>query len=495
MKTMNQPIRLLTLLLATSLPATAYNAEVPGPLPMPLSLEDAVLMALEDNPDLLVQAFEPLVAGSFLQRERARFAPVVFASASRRESRSSETARATGEQFDAEVEQFRLAGGVSKPLATGSEVALQMMHASEISNRAPDQEESRASLSFTQALLQGGGRTVNLAGVRRAEFGLAISEAELRGYTEFILAETEAAYWRFWLATETIDIARQALDVAQQQLHDVEQRIEVGQLARNEAAVAQAEVARRRQTLIDAQADLVRRRIELGMLIAPAQPHFHVRPSSTPDVPSVDETDTPDMRIELADQNRADLQEARYRLEQSKLDTVITRNGLLPRLEFFAELSKSGFGASASDAWADLNGNSYDWQTGLRFRHPLGRTQEKALDAESRFREAQARQAIENLRQQIAAGVHLALNELKRAQEQVDASAETHRLQIQTVESEVERFQVGTGTALMVAQAQRDLLSSMVAEKQAVVQARLALLQLYRAEGSLLARRGIRLDP
>ncbi len=448
-------------------------------------------MALEDNPDLLVQAYEPLVAGTFLLREQARFAPSIFAAASRRENRSSETARATGEQFDAEIEQFQLSGGISRPFSTGTDVTFELLQASESSNRAPDQEESRASLSFTQALLQGAGRSVNLAGIRRAEFGLAISKAELHGYTEFILAETETAYWRFWLATETIEIARQALEVAQQQLHDVEQRIEVGQLARNEAAVAQAEVARRRQTLIDAQADLVRRRIELVMLIAPSDPGFLVQPSSTPTVPWVDEADTLAMRIDLANQSRADLQEAHFRLEQRTLDTVVTRNGLLPRLEFFAELSKSGFGATASDAWSDIGGHSYDWRTGIRFRRTLGPRPERALDDEARFRQAQAQQAVENLRQQIAADVQLALNELQRAQKQVDASAETRRLQVQTVESEVERFQVGTGTALMVAQAQRDLLGSMVAEKQAIVQARLALLQLYRAEGSLLARRGL----
>jgi outer membrane protein TolC len=43
-----------------------------------------------------------------------------------------------------------------------------------------------------------------------------------------------------------------------------------------------------------------------------------------------------------------------------------------------------------------------------------------------------------------------------------------------------------------VAQAQRDLLVSQIAEVEAIVNYRIALVRLYLAEGSLLERRGIR---
>ena len=50
---------------------------------------------------------------------------------------------------------------------------------------------------------------------------------------------------------------------------------------------------------------------------------------------------------------------------------------------------------------------------------------------------------------------------------------------------------MGTGTALLVAQAQRDLLAARINEVQAVIGYRIALVRLYQAEGSLLERRGI----
>jgi outer membrane protein len=458
---------------------------------MPLELEDAVLMALDANPDLQVQAFGPLIAGTFLQRERARFSPELFAEASQRGIRSAETDRATGETFDSEIEQLRLRGGINQTLSTGTDITLAASQTADSSTRVPDQEEARLSLSFTQALLQGAGRQVNLAGVEKARLDLEISEAELRAYTESLLASVERAYWRFWLAGETIAIASQALEVAEKQLADMQQRIAVGQLARNEEAVARAEVARRRQTLIDARADTIKRRIELLALIAPHQLDATYHPVTIPETPDEESDTSIGERIALAETSRSDLQEARLRLQQRRLDTVVTRNGRLPRLDFFAELDKAGYGTDMGAAWSDLGGNRYDVQAGLRLRYTPGQSADKARDAEARFRQEQAEAAIENLRLQIASRVRIARYELRRAIQQIEASAETRQHQQSTVEAEVERFQVGAGTALLVAQAQRDLLAVLIAEKQAIVQARLALLDLYLAEGSFLDRRGI----
>jgi outer membrane protein TolC len=50
---------------------------------------------------------------------------------------------------------------------------------------------------------------------------------------------------------------------------------------------------------------------------------------------------------------------------------------------------------------------------------------------------------------------------------------------------------VGRSTAFLVSQAQRDLLSSQIAEVRAVANYLKALVALYTLEGSLLERRGI----
>jgi outer membrane protein TolC len=90
--------------------------------------------------------------------------------------------------------------------------------------------------------------------------------------------------------------------------------------------------------------------------------------------------------------------------------------------------------------------------------------------------------------------VRLAVNEVERARRQISATAATRELQEQVVASEMERFDVGASTTLLVAQAQRDLLASRIAEVEAVVNYRIALIELYLVEGSLLERRGVRIE-
>ena len=481
-----------TLPTPTEIAAPPRAEAVPTPVPETLSLEEAVRRALLHHPDLRIHEFGPLIAGTFLRREEARFAPELFGEGSRREIRSTETARATGEQFNAEIEQTRFQAGLRQPLSSGTELQLSALQLSETSNRAPGQDEARLSLSLTQALLQGRGRETNLLAVRRARLDLDISEAELSAFTEAVVAEVETAYWNLWLARQTIRISENALAVAEKQLQELRTRIEVGNLPRNEEAVALTEVSRRQQILIDARANLTARQIQLLQQIAPNQASAaSLMPESTPQLPTPDPQDTPDDHTRLALQTRFDLREAQLRAQQHRLDTQLTRNGLLPRLDFFANLSKTGFGPDSSAAWSDLDGEGYDVQAGLRLQRTLGNRPEDSRHLEALFRQAQADLAIENLKHRIRSEVHLAHNELERARQQIDAAAETRRLQELTVAAEIERFEAGSGTALMVAQAQRDLLSAQIEEQRARVQARLALLRLHRTDGTLLDRRGI----
>ena len=75
--------------------------------------------------------------------------------------------------------------------------------------------------------------------------------------------------------------------------------------------------------------------------------------------------------------------------------------------------------------------------------------------------------------------------------EQIAATAASRIAQETTATVEQEKFRVGKSTSLLVAQAQRDLLTAQIAEVQAVVNHLKALTALYRLEGSLLTRRFI----
>ena len=87
--------------------------------------------------------------------------------------------------------------------------------------------------------------------------------------------------------------------------------------------------------------------------------------------------------------------------------------------------------------------------------------------------------------------VRSAYVEIGRTRAQIDATAATRKLQEQTELVETEKFRVGRSNTLLVAQAQRDLLTAQLNEAQAKISYLKAIVNLYRLEGTLLERRGV----
>jgi len=363
------------------------------------------------------------------------------------------------------------------------------------SNRTPEEQQARIGLTITQSLLQGFGPAVNLVSLRQAELDTAASLYELRGMAEALVAETETAYWHFVLAGKEIAIFEESLAIAKQQLEEIEQQISVGLLPEVEAAAARAEVAHREQALIDARSLLEKRRLELLRRINPKENNgftIEIKATSEPVIQAEPISDL-DQRIEVARHFRPDLNEARLRLQQDRLEIILTRRGLLPDMELFFTLGRSGYANEFSESFKEIDGNRFDLAGGLRASYALGNRTARGADVSSRASRRQAAEAVANLTQLVDLDVRLAVNEVERTRQQITASRATRILQEQALEAEKERFKVGASTSLLIARAQRDLLAASIAEVEAVLNYRVALVRLYLAEGSLLERRGVTL--
>lgn len=481
---------ILALLLTVPIPSIAASDET-----LRLSVEDVALLVLQHNRDLRVRRLEPVIAGTFEKLERGAFDPELFAEFDYARERASETSRSTGTRYDVDGRDTSAVAGLRQYLPTGTTLEASVTQSRSVSNRSPEQQMARVGLTLTQALLRGLGPTINLANVRGAELGTVASRYELRAFTEALLAEAETAYWHYVLAEEQIAIFESSLAVARQQLEETVLRIEVGLLPEIEAAAARTEVARREQALIDARSQQEERRLRLLRLVDPANGDGYERPIATTSSPRTEPTPLKDLaeRLRLAEKMRPDLNEARMQLQQQRLETVVTRNGLLPRLDFFITLGKTGYADTFADTFGDLDGKTYDLAAGLSLSHAIGNRTAGARHEAAVVTHRQAKHAVENLRHLVLLDVRLAANELERARQQIVASTTTRSLQEETLAAEQERFAAGTSTNLQVAGAQRDLLASQIAEVEAIINYRIALLEQYLAEGSLLERRGIAL--
>jgi outer membrane protein TolC len=139
----------------------------------------------------------------------------------------------------------------------------------------------------------------------------------------------------------------------------------------------------------------------------------------------------------------------------------------------------------------DVTGHGYDMGLGIQIEYPLFNRGAKAAHRRATLQLEQSGKALDNLSQIIQIDVRKAHIEVERTRKQIAASSATREFQQEKLRIETEKFRVGRSTNFMVAQAQRDLLLSRINEVEAVVDYLKALVDFYRLEGSLLARRGI----
>jgi outer membrane protein TolC len=463
------------------------------PAPLTLTLQEAVLMSLKNNRALMVEQLNPSIQKTYEDQERAAFDPLVEGDISLERSQK-ESQSASGVR---EVTTDTSAIGLSLQefFPTGTFVELRAdTKRTDYSLYSEPYTETALSLSLNQPLLRGFGRDVNLVGVRQAAIETDISQYELRGYIENLVATVENTYWDYGLAQRQVEIVQESLKLAEQQLAETREMITVGTMAEAELVAGQAEVATQRQDLINARSAMAVSRLKLLRLLSPSGDDLWERSVALVHQPQLPEARLGDVgdHVATALKMRPEVNQAKLAMQREDLELVQTRNGLLPQMDFFINLGKSGYAESFGDSVGDLSGDNYYAAGGLSFEFPLKNKKARAIHQRATLRRDQAVSALDNLNQLVAMDVRVSYIEVERTREQIDASRATRKYQQENLRIETEKFRVGKSTSLLVAQVQRDFLAGRINEVQAVVNYLKALTDFYRLEGSLLTSRGIK---
>ena len=474
-------------------PVDANNATITkGPLE--IGIQKAILLAMENNRSLVVERMKPEISRTFEKEEVAIFDPLLGAEVSNRRSVADRLSRAGSSTESQTVDSITGLISLNKLFPTGTSVGLQGSTSYTDSSLYSDTfTSSRLGFTVTQALLQGMDICANLARIHQARIESLISEYELRGFMEVLLEEVESKFWDYALAQRQIEIYTNSLNLAEKQMDEVQERINIGQLAETELAAAQAEVALRRENLINARSDLAKERLNLLRLLNPSQNinwNRDIILEYQTSLPSV-ELDNVEQHVQVALKMRPELNQARLQMQQGDLEVIKTKNGLLPKMDFFITFGKTGYADTFNRATNNIFGDSYDVIGGLVFEYPPINQSARARYSRAVISRHQLLEALKNLTQLVQVDVRSAYIEATRTSEQIAATAATRNFQEEKLRTETEKFRVGKSTSLLVAQAQRDLLASQIAEIQTFANYLKALVALYRLEGSLLQRRGI----
>jgi len=473
-------------------PVDANAAATEGPLK--IDIHRAILLAMENNRSLIVERMNPQISGTFEKEELAVFDPLLSAEVSDRRSVAERLSRAGRGIESQTVDAVTGLISLGTLFPTGTSLELEGSTTYTDSSLYSDTFTSnRLGFTVTQALLQGMDIRANLARVNQARLDILISQYELRGFTEILLEEVESKFWDYALAQRQIEIYTDSLNLAEKQMAEAQERINVGRLAETELAAAQAEVALRRENLINARSNAARECLNLLRLLNPPPSvdwNREIILEYQTLLPSI-ELDNVEQHVQVALKMRPDLNQARLQIRRGDLEVVKTKNGLLPRMDAFISFGKTGYADTFNRATSNVDGDSYDVTFGLIFAYPPANQAARARYSRATISKQQLLSALENFIQLVQVDVRSAYIEVTRAREQITATAATRNLQEEKLRVETEKFRVGKSTSLLVAQAQRDLVASQIAEIQAFANYLKALVALYRLEGSLLSRRGV----
>ncbi|MGB2635043.1 MAG: TolC family protein [Candidatus Acidiferrum sp.] len=353
---------------------------------MPLSLQDAIALALENSMDIVVQRYTPWMADVSLLKARAGGygygtpgSIAVGSTANLPELYYDPVLTQTLQFADATIpiaNPFISGLGASgsttsaQPLfshtavyntsyyqsfATGSSLSVSWDNtraSSTADNFFNPYVQSSVNIGFQQQLLAGAGRFVNRRNIIIAENNRKIADLQFAQQAITTVTSTITAYWELVYARENVKVQQQAVTVSEKLYNDNKKQLEIGTMAPLDVTRAESELATDRQNLIVARTIQLQDELTLKNYIAkdPTASNLldvEIVPTDKPESPATVETSSFADAVKEAFQKRPDLQEQYFNLKNAQLDVKFTRNALLPTATLGVQYSSNGLAGNS----------------------------------------------------------------------------------------------------------------------------------------------------
>ena len=458
-----------------------------GATERPMTIDDAVAMALEQNLDLQVQRINPQIRDLDIAVSRAGYTPNLSATtnlvdqtqppASLLAGNTSQltTGRST---FDLGVVQQTPWYGGSYNFSWGNGRTT----TNNIYTSFDPQLTATISASYTQPLL----RNFKIDGIRQqllvSQKNREIADTQLQQSISNTVRSVRNAYYDLMYAIGNLNVQRQSLELAQQSLKDNRARVEIGTMAPLDIVQAEAEVATREEAVIIAEAAIERQQDAVRALVFnPKSADFWTARI----VPTESVTFQPtavdiDSAVQNALSQRTDLAVARKNLEANDVNIRYFNNQSLPDVNAsvnYAAQAIGGVGLRRGPGdgllpgpiigtversyWDTLGtmwaGDFPGWTFTLDVTYPIGRSTSEANLARSRLQQSQQLRSLEALQLDVATQVREAGRNVQTNAKRVEATRASRALAEKRLEAEEKKYQAGMTSSFFVLQAQRDL--------------------------------------
>jgi hydrophobic/amphiphilic exporter-1 (mainly G- bacteria), HAE1 family len=473
-----------------------------------LTRDEAVRMAVENNPDLAVTRFEPGVNDARVSAARAVFLPT-FTSSVLRNSNQLPPANLFSGEAGIRTDYWSGNAGVTHQLPWGgasydvSFISQRTTTDNPFTSFTPSLTSALQAI-FTQPLLRSFKTDPLRTQVEIAHRNRDIADIQVRERTAQVSADAEAAYWGLVTALASVEVQQRSLDLALELERTNRARVDVGQSPPLDLVAARAEVAQRRENLIIARTTALQSEDALRTLIVDPKraDYWSIRLDPAERQPGVTGPPDVDTAVRRALGERSDIAQQRKQIENSDTNIALARNQTLPDLRAQATYLTNGQGGSRllrTDGFPGtiigtqntsygsvlnqvLTSDFPTWTVGLTLSYPLGHSADQANLARARIERDQAAARVRSLELSVVREVRDAALRLEQNRQRIETAKLGRELAEQRLDAEQRRFEVGMSTSFLVIQAQRDLAVARDNEQRSYLDYQLAAVNFERVQ-------------
>ncbi len=462
-----------------------------------LTIEQAIVRALANSPEIRVVSFDPSIAKQDITKAAAEFDVTAFGRVNYAEDDNPVNSIFQSGQSDVRL----LESGIKQKGITGSEWSLSYALTrswDDLSTRSlPTRYEPILAFQIKQPLLRDAWKQTNLAGVDIARLNHDVAVLGFRQKAEDISTQVISAYWRLLEARRDFEILQKLLERTLETLTKVLGRQEIDatdvQIKQMEASSKSREAVllQASRAVIDAQDVLLRLMADPQVSLLD---ELEIIPQTAPAVVT-DELDQAEILGRAINKNPV-MQQARVAVAVADINIRVAENQEMSRLDLIASSRLQGIAQSQGPAQDNFNRGDYvSYAVGLSLEFPLGNRQREAELIRRRLERRKAVSTLQNLADQVAIQakerIRLVETNLAEIQIQTDA-AEAARIHLQAVEdSEQVRESLTPEFLLVKLQAQAALADSQRAHIKAIADFNISMTELAKTMGTVLELRQV----
>ncbi len=220
-------------------------------------------------------------------------------------------------------------------------------------------------LQVTQNLLQGFGTAVNARNIRVQKNNLKVTDLQFKEQVIVTVSAVLNLYWDLVSFHEDVLSRTREVEAAQLLLDDNKKQVTIGALAEIEVTRAEAQLYAGQQDLVVSRTNLLQQEVVLKNALSrngvasPTLATAHVVPLDTIAAPSEEQLPPTDQLVQQAADKRVEIAQGRINLESNKLNLIGIKNSLKPTLQAFMELTNNGLTGDLSQLGTRVPGVDY----------------------------------------------------------------------------------------------------------------------------------------